>query len=43
VLAPPNNDGDDDDDECGEICGMRIGRGSRNIRRNPAPVSLSVL
>jgi hypothetical protein len=25
-----------DDDECGAVGGMRIDRGNRNIRRNPA-------
>jgi hypothetical protein len=28
------------DDECGAIGGMRIGRGTRSIRRKPAPVPL---
>jgi hypothetical protein len=28
-----------DDDNCGPICGMRIGRGNRSTRRKPAPVS----
>jgi hypothetical protein len=27
---------DDDDDQCGAVGGMRIGRGNRNIRREPA-------
>jgi hypothetical protein len=30
----------DDDDDCGAIGGMKIGRGNRNTRRKPAPVSL---
>jgi hypothetical protein len=29
-----------DDDECGAVCGMRIGRGNRSTRRKPAPVPL---
>jgi hypothetical protein len=29
-----------DDDHCGAIRGMRIGRGNRSTRRNPAPVPL---
>jgi hypothetical protein len=29
-----------DGDECGEVGGMRIGRGNRNTRRKPAPVPL---
>jgi hypothetical protein len=29
-----------DDDECGELGGMRIGRGNRSTRRKPAPVPL---
>jgi hypothetical protein len=28
------------DDECGAVGGMKIGRGDRSTRRNPAPVSL---
>jgi hypothetical protein len=28
------------DNECGEVGGMRIGRGNRNTRRKPAPVPL---
>jgi hypothetical protein len=28
------------DGDCGEIGGMKIGRGNRNTRRNPAPVPL---
>jgi hypothetical protein len=28
------------DSDCGEIGGMKIGRGSRSTRRNPAPVPL---
>jgi hypothetical protein len=31
---------DDDDDECGAVGGMRIGRGNRNTRREPALVPL---
>jgi hypothetical protein len=27
-----------DDDDCGEIGGMKIGRGSQSTRRKPAPV-----
>jgi hypothetical protein len=27
-----------DDDECGAVCGMRIGRGNRSTGRKPAPV-----
>jgi hypothetical protein len=33
-------DDDDDDDDCGEIDGMKIGRGNRNTLRKPAPVPL---
>jgi hypothetical protein len=29
---------DDDDDDCGEIVGMRIGRGNRGTWRKPVPV-----
>jgi hypothetical protein len=29
------------DDVCGAVCGMRIDRGNRSIRRKPAPVPLS--
>jgi hypothetical protein len=29
-----------DDDECGAVGGIRIGRGNRNTRREPAPVPL---
>jgi hypothetical protein len=28
------------DDECGPVCGMRIGRGNRSTRRKPAPMPL---
>jgi hypothetical protein len=31
---------DDDDDECGEVSGMRIGRGNRSTLRKPAPMLL---
>jgi hypothetical protein len=30
---------DDVDDECGAVDGMKIGRGSRNTRRKPAPIT----
>jgi hypothetical protein len=30
----------DDDDECGAVCGMRIGRRNRSTRRKPSPVQL---
>jgi hypothetical protein len=29
---------DDDDDECGAVCGLRIGKGNLSTRRKPAPV-----
>jgi hypothetical protein len=29
-----------DDGDCGEIGGIKIGRGNRNTRRKPVPVSL---
>jgi hypothetical protein len=29
-----------DDGDCGEIGGMKIGRGNRSTRRNPAPAPL---
>jgi hypothetical protein len=35
VPAPGISDGD-----CGEIGGMKIGRGNRSTRRQPAPASL---
>jgi hypothetical protein len=37
LLYQPRMIGDGD---CGEICGMKIGRGDRSTRRKPAPVPL---
>jgi hypothetical protein len=37
LLYQPRVIGDGD---CGEIGGMKIGRGNRSTRRNPAPESL---
>jgi hypothetical protein len=31
---------DDDDEECGAVGGIRIGRGNRSTRGNPAPVPI---
>jgi hypothetical protein len=41
-MINDNDDGDDDDDDdaCGVTGGMRIVRGNRSTRRNPAPVPL---
>jgi hypothetical protein len=29
-----------DDGDCGEICGIKIGKGNRSTRRKPAPAPL---
>jgi hypothetical protein len=29
-----------DDGDCGEICGMKIGRGNRSTQRKPSPASI---
>jgi hypothetical protein len=35
IVPAPNGDGD-----CGEIGGIKIGRGNRSTRRKPAPAPL---
>jgi hypothetical protein len=44
IVPTPDDDDDDDEaddaDECGAVGGMRIGKGNRSTRRQPAPVPL---